>query len=134
MRNCLFIIVILSFCSCTKKKNESLLSFSSRYYREPTEVEFLNFNSIDSKISQTRSEDTLQIVVDFISSGCMNFDGDIFFRRDSLYLLYWNVNEEICTELSFYRMKYKILDTTQTKYKIGLINPDYYIPPPPIPR
>lgn len=117
----LLTITVFILLSCVRRKDENLLIFKAKYYRELSEKEFLNFTKIEPKINQKRLKDTLKIKVDFIGSGCNAFDGDINFSNDTLYLIYWSTSKEVCEELVYYRLNYKILNKSNNNYKVKLI-------------
>jgi hypothetical protein len=103
-----------------REKHKDLISFHSHYLREYSEQEFENPDLAEVKITEDRNLDTLNVRVELPFSGCADIDGDFEIRGDSLILSYWLRYEELCTELVYYKMDYKLTDRSNADFKIKL--------------
>jgi hypothetical protein len=103
-----------------RDKHRDLIGFSSKYLREYTDQEFENPDLAEIKITKDRLLDTVNVSVELPFSGCADIDGDFEIKGDSLILMYWLRYEELCTELVYYKMDYKLTDKSNTDFKIKL--------------
>lgn len=101
-------------------KHNDLISFHSRYLREYSEQEFEKPDLAEVKITGDRNLDTLKVSVELPFSGCADIDGDVEIKEDSLILKYWLRYEELCTELVYYKMDYKLTNKSNLDYKMKL--------------
>jgi hypothetical protein len=102
-----------------EKKHVNLLQRSSDYYRELSEKEDEGVDWIDN-ITNKQDGDTLFSSVSHLDNGCMEFDLDIEYLKDTIFLKYVQRNEENCKEIVVYKLGYKILNTEGKKYIIKL--------------
>lgn len=103
-----------------KDKNRDLVAFSSEYLRDYSEQEFENPDLAEMRITTDRNVDTLKVSVELPFSGCADIDGDMLIKQDSLILKYWLRYQELCTELVYYKLDYKLLDKSNKDFKIKL--------------
>ncbi|QHL87316.1 hypothetical protein GU926_07670 [Nibribacter ruber] len=123
----LFLMILLSaiFPSCKSKveHHKNLIYFDQEHFRDLTEKEFEDYTSgrrkFKKEIIEKQNGDTLYITVDFPWDGCASMFGDLAYRKDSLILLYGLKEDVLCTEVIYYRLSYKVLNTAKTAYKLG---------------
>lgn len=97
-----------------------LVSFQSSFLRPSPIEDYLDTVGIREITRKERKGDTLEINIEFASSGCARFDGAAKVRGDSLILSYWITSDTSCTMLERYELKYTIFDHLFQEYKIGL--------------
>ncbi|WP_047545618.1 hypothetical protein [Psychroserpens sp. Hel_I_66] len=114
-----FLSVIL-LLSCNEN-NENLISFKSQNFRELTDFEFENRNTIETETKRAEYKDYIEINVTFPQAGCIDFDGDIAVMNDTLQLIYWNKTGDVCDELVIYKLRYRIEKKYAKKYPTKLV-------------
>ncbi len=123
------LLIMLSLtCTCCdldiifgEDKHKQLLSFDYKYLRDFTDKESRNYETVfgEEKITKKQIGDTLAVTVDLPWNGCASIDGNVRVNKDSLVLQYWLTDDELCSELVHYRLRYKILNKPKRKYKVG---------------
>jgi hypothetical protein len=114
---------IIVFSSC-KNEDLKLLSFDSRRLRGISYVETVRYWEKKPNVYKIRNQDTTTYIVDYIESTCLQVNGNIKINGDSLKIIYWPASNDLCTELCYKRLTYKILDKINTEFKIALIEID----------
>ena len=114
-----FLVSILTSCRSTTK-HPDLISFNCKYLRDYSLAELRNREKAKTTISTKNSGDTLKAIVELPQAGCIAFEGDIDSRNDTLFLKYWNPQDEACTELVYYQLTY-LVRSKNKKYTVHLV-------------
>jgi hypothetical protein len=100
-----------------KPRNEKLVLFKTRIVNYQPDTLDNSQDKLTEWTISNQSGDTTNYWVKTYLSSCSEFDGDIEFKTDSLFLDYWDISEVTCTEHVLYELTYKILNSERTQYK-----------------
>ena len=128
----IYVLLMTIFLSCKKqeqqlpahrayKANENLISFDLSYNITHEEARMPNMSlmEFDPKFDTIEyKKDELYISYITLLVGCREFHGDIEVKEDSLILKLPNFGEVACTEAETARVKYRIKNPNNIKYKI----------------
>lgn len=111
--------------SCSKKeefkKNKKLLHFKSKFIAE------LGNDNYEKTLSKTKSKINAKYLDDIIyvtkyieTNACGDYTGNVEVKKDSIYLIYKLVSDEVCTSSAIEKITYIIDNPTEKKYKFAL--------------
>jgi hypothetical protein len=102
------------------KKNERLVLFKTRIINYQPDTLDNSENELSEWTISNQIGDTTNYWVKTYLSSCSDYDGDVEFKNDSLFLDYWDISEVTCTEHVLYELTYKILNKERAQYKYEL--------------
>ncbi len=124
MKKIFFLVIINCLLSCSEKKtekNKELIYFESEFIAELGEENYDKFKAeLNPKIKAEYSGKVIEISKVIEANACGEYDGNIEIKKDSLILIYKLISEEVCTSTAVVRVKYKIRNEKELKYKIGI--------------
>jgi hypothetical protein len=99
-----------------RKKNERLAFFKSRIVNHQPDT-LKNLDTLDGRTISYQNADKLNYRVTILLSSCSDYDGDIQFKDDSLFLIYSDLSDKTCTEQVLYELTYTVLNKERKQYK-----------------
>jgi len=121
----IILLSVLILISCQKKeetkKIENLLYFKSRFIAELGSADYDRIISkTNSKVKAKYFEDVIYVTKFIEANGCGDYIGDIKIKKDSIYLVYKLVSDEVCMSTAINKITYIIDNPTEKKYKFAL--------------
>lgn len=132
----IIVLIFVGLCSCKREPDtkswytvtsEMLCSEGGQSLDMKKFAKYKTWHPYDT-VKSIR-EDSISISFDFIAQCCLNFEGSVDVKRDTLKLLYSFGNDSsACNCFCDYRMKYKIRNNNLKWSAVKIVNTDGYAP------
>ena len=121
----LYVFILLVFYSCSQKNknpiNQNLIYFKSSFLAEFGDEEYDKLEvKLNSKVKANYLDDLIIATKYVEANACGNYGGNIEIRKDSIFLIYKLLSDEVCTSTSIQKVTFIINNPAEKKYEFKI--------------